>query len=88
MLTAEQYRAKLELVLKEIRNFFDVAEIRGNEAGSFIYAEKQKRAVELYQSGKNLIIEFWENEELLEEKEVYSHDKAAEAIIDWMKSNV
>lgn len=86
MLGAEQYRAKLELVLKEIKSLFDLAEIRGSEDGAFIYAEKQKRAVEVYKSDHTLIVEFWENEELLQEKEVYSYEKASEAITEWMDS--
>lgn len=88
MLTAAQYRAKLELVLKEIKSLFDIAEIRGSEDAAFIYAEKQKRAVEVYQSEKNIIVEFWENEELLEEREVYSYDKAADVIIERMKGKI
>ncbi len=84
MFTTEQSRAKLELVLKEIKSLFDIAEIRGSEDAAFIYAEKQKRAVEVYQSDHHVIVEFWENEELLTEKEVNSYEKAAKLIVDWM----
>ena len=88
MLTAEQYRAKLELVLEEIKSLFDTAEIRGSEDAAFIFAEKQKRAVEVYKTDHIITVEFWENGELLREKEVYNYEKAAEVITDWMKKNV
>lgn len=88
MLSAEQYNAKLQLVLKEIKSLFDLAEIRGNDVASFIYAEKQNRAVEVYQSDGSVIIEFWENDEQLKEKEASSYEKAAEIISDWMNSDI
>lgn len=86
MLTAEQQRAKLEMVLREIRSRFDIAEIRGGEDSGYIYAEKQKLAVEVYQAEHNVMVEFWENEELLAEKEVNSYEKAAKLIVDWIQS--
>jgi uncharacterized protein (UPF0179 family) len=88
MLTTEQYRAKLEIVLKEIKSLFDIAEIRGSEDSCFIYAEKQRRVVEVYKTDHTVIVEFWENNELIRENEVYSYDKAAEVITDWMQSKV
>lgn len=88
MLSAEQYNAKLQFVLKEIKSLFDFAEVRGSDVSSFIYAEKQNRAVEVYQSDGSVIVEFWENGEQLKEKEVSSYEKAAEIIADWMKSEI
>jgi hypothetical protein len=88
MFTAEQYRAKLEMVLGEVKDLFDFAEIRGSDDAAFIYAEKQKRAVEVYKTDHIVSVEFWENGELLREKEVYSYEKAVEAITDWMKRKI
>ena len=63
MLKTEKYRVKLEEVLKNFTSRFDVAEIRGSDVGSFIFAKKGNRAVEIYQSEDSIIVELWENEE-------------------------
>ena len=83
MLKAEEYRKKLQSVLEEIRNNFDVAEIRGSDVGSFIFAEKGNRAIEIYQSENNVLVELWENEEQKSENEIGAYGEAARLVIDW-----
>ncbi len=86
MLETEECITKLEEVLKQIESRFHVAGIRGGDVSSFIFAEKENRAIEIYQSKNAVIIEFWENEEQLTEKEVDSYEKATKLIIDWIKN--
>jgi hypothetical protein len=83
----KEYREKLEEVLKQIKNYFETAEIRGNDVGSFIFAEKKNRAVEIYQSKDGVIAEFWENEEQKTEKELNSYEKATILVIDRVNSD-
>lgn len=43
MLEAEEYTEKLEYIVQELEKYFIPAEIRGDDAASFIYIEKKSR---------------------------------------------
>ncbi len=86
MLKTEEYRNKLEEVLKEIKDYFDLAEIGGNDISSFVFAKKENRAVEIYQSESAVIVEFWENEEEQSEIEIDSYEEARKLVVEWIKS--
>lgn len=79
----EDYRKKLEEVLGEIKGLFERSEIRGTGIGSFIFAEKENRAIEVYHSPAGVIVEFWEDEEQRSEKEVDSFERSVKLIVDW-----
>jgi hypothetical protein len=57
MLKAEESRKKLEKVLKEIESRFNLAEIRGSDFASFIFAEKGNRAIEIYQPENAVVVD-------------------------------
>jgi hypothetical protein len=85
MLQTNEYQLKLEKSLKEIKSHFDFAEIRESGVASFIFAEKENRAVEIYQSENAAIVEFWENEQQQTEKEVNSYEEATKLAVEWIK---
>jgi hypothetical protein len=87
MLQEKEYREKLKKLLKQIEGHFNIAEVRGNNVGSFIFAKKENRAIEIYQSEDAVIVEFWENEEQKTEKEIDSYSQAAKLVIDWINKN-
>lgn len=86
MLKAEEYRKKLQSLLEEIKSSSDVSEIRESDVGSFIFAKKANRAIEIYQSKNNVIVELWENEEQKSEIEVGSYAEATKLVIDWVNN--
>ncbi|MDQ3373983.1 MAG: hypothetical protein M3521_08875 [Acidobacteriota bacterium] len=71
--------------MKKIISLFDVAEIHGSDVCSFIFAEKENCAIEIYQSKDAVLVEFWENGKQQTEIEVDSYEKATKLVIDWIK---
>ena len=84
MLQVEEYIEKLNEVLRQIKNYFDVAKMHESGVASFIFCEKGIRSIEIYQSEDSIVIEFWMNEELQTEKEVNSYEKAAKLAVEWV----
>jgi hypothetical protein len=85
MLQTNEYINKLQVVLKEIKEYFDIAVIRESGVASYIFAKNENRAIEIYQSENAAIVEFWENENQQTEKEVSSYEEATKLAINWMK---
>ena len=85
MLQTNEYLLKLEKSLKKFKSHFDFAEIRESGAASFIFAEKENRAIEIYQSENAVIVEFWENEKQQTEKVVNSYDEATKLAVNWIE---
>ena len=83
MLHDQEYRERLGEVLEEIEGHCDFAEIRGEDDARFVFAKKDNRAIEIYQSEKTVIVELWENEEIQTEKEVDSYEGVTELILNW-----
>ena len=85
MLKTEDYKRELEIIFEKIKQHSDTADIRGSDVGSFIFAKKSHRAIEIYQSENDVIVEFWEDEEQKSESEVHSYKTATEMAITWLK---
>jgi|GEM_PF-5613585 len=85
MLEETEYKKKLEETLLKINEYFDFSDIRGNGVGSFIFAKKTKKTVEIYQSENSVIIELWENEDSdSTEMEVGSYQEVVDLVTEWI----
>lgn len=76
------YNKELNDISNKIKKYFDFSVVRGNGVSSFVFAEKGKRAIEIYQSENSVIVEFWENKESTSlSTEVHSFEEAADLAI-------
>ena len=86
MLQTKEYIEKLNEISRHLEKYFDQIVVRESDVASFIFAKRKNLSVEIYQSETFVIVEFWQDEEQIAEKEVEFYEDATELVVDWLKN--
>jgi hypothetical protein len=78
------YRQELAESAAALRPFAETVDVRGEEAAAFVFATRERRAIELSPADGGVWVEFWDADAAVREETLDSARLAVEAAAQWL----